>query len=74
MASTVFNGIEVEYDEKCVKSYKWQKRVAKGDPFALETLLLGKDEEVADQLGDDVDVMTELIQAITEDIGGKAKN
>ena len=66
-----FRGVEVEYDEKCLNSYTWQKRVAKNDPAAIERLLLGKDEEVAEQLGDDMDTMTELLRAITEDVQAK---
>lgn len=67
-----FRGVEVEYDEKCPKSYIWQKKLAKSDPAAIEQLLLGRDEEVAEKLGDDMDAMAELLQAITEDV--KAKN
>lgn len=72
-----FNGAIVEYDEWCLQSWKWQKAIAVGTDAkrieAIETLLRGKDEEVADQIGDDMETMGELIAAIVED-SAKAKN
>ena len=77
MRKIEFNGVAVEYDERCLRSWKWQKAIAVGTDAkrieAIETLLLGKDEEVADKIGDDMEVMGELIAAIVED-NGKAKN
>ena len=68
MRTIEFRGITVEYDEKCIRSWKWNKALACGDDkrgtAAIERLLLGKDEEVADALGDDIDVMGELIGEI----------
>lgn len=77
MRTIEFKGITVEYDETVSKSWKWQKAVASKDEAktvaAIERLFLGKDEEIADQLGDDINVMGELLAAITQDMA-TAKN
>lgn len=77
MRTIEFKGVKVEYDETCVKSWKWQKAVNSGDGAkgveAINRLLMGKDEEVAEQLGDDFDTMTELLGAIVTEIN-EAKN
>ena len=71
MRTIEFRGVTVEYDEKCIKSWKWQKALASGDDArgvaAIERLLLGKDEEIADALGDDIDVLGELIGEIVNE-------
>ena len=68
MRTIEFHGVTVEYDEKCINSWKWQKALASGNDAkgvaAIERLLLGKDEEVADAVGDDMDTMSELIGEI----------
>lgn len=68
MRTIEFHGVNVEYDETCINSWKWNKALASGDDkrgtAAIERLLLGKDEEVADALGDDINVMGELIGEI----------
>lgn len=63
MATIEFRGTDVEYDEKCAKSYKWQKLISRNDITAIEMLFFGHDEEVADTFGDDSDVMQELVLA-----------
>ena len=77
MRTIVFNGVTVEYDEKLVHSWKWQKKLAMNNGvagmLAVEDLLLGKDEEVADAIGDDVETMGKLVAAIMDE-NGKAKN
>lgn len=77
MRKIKFNGVAVEYDERCLRSWKWQKELAVGTDVkrfeAIEALLLGKDVEVAEQIGDDMEAMGELIAAIVED-NDKAKN
>ena len=77
MKTIAFKGVKIEYDEKLIHSWKWQKKLAKGDGMAgmlaVEELLLGKDEEVADAIGDDIETMGELVAAIMEE-NGKAKN
>ena len=86
MRTIEFNGIEVTYDERCTKSWKWQKAVASQDPArsirAVESLLCGRDEEYADMLcGNEdpeapdtaADVMSELIAACIADLN-EAKN
>lgn len=69
MQTIEFRGVTVAYDETCTKSWKWQKAIASGDDAkivsAIERLFCGKDEEVADRLGDDIEVMGELIGEIT---------
>lgn len=86
MRQIEFQGVEIEYDERCTKSWKWQKAVASGDParslHAVEQLLCGRDEEYADMLcGNDdpeapdtsAEVMQELIAACIADLDA-AKN
>lgn len=67
MATIEFRGVTVEYDDKCPKSYKWQKLINRNDISAIEQLFLGHDEEVADMFGDDSDTMQELVLACIED-------
>ena len=74
MASIEFRGKTVEYDEKCPKSYRWQKMVTRSDMRAIEDLFLGKDEEVAQLFGDDADVMQELVLTIIQDSSQQSKN
>jgi len=78
MRTIEYKGVEVTYDERCTKSWKWQKAVASGDPArsirAIEQLLAGRDEEYAEALGDDGDAMLGLLTAVMEDMGGAAKN
>lgn len=86
MRTIEFRGIQVEYDERCVMSYKWQKAMNSSDSArsmrAIEQLLCGRDEEYADLLcggsADDLDTsmeaMTELLAAVVEDMGRTAKN
>ena len=77
MKTIEFRGVEVEYDETCVKGWKWQKAIASGDTgksiAAIERLFCGKDEEVADKIGDDFETFTDLVAAIIDDIN-KGKN
>ena len=77
MRTIEFKGVKVDYDETCIRSWKWQKAVNSGDPArsvaAIERLFAGKDEDIADALGDDIEVMGELLAAITAD-NTKAKN
>lgn len=67
MATIEFRGTTVEYDEKCPKSYKWQKLINRNDISAIEKLFLGRDEEVAEMFDDDSDTMQELVLACIED-------
>ena len=84
MRTIEFKGIEVEYDEKCLLSWKWQKAVASGDQSravrAMEKLLCGRDEEYADALcGNDdpeapdtsAEAMQELVAACLSDANAK---
>ena len=81
-----FDGIKVQYDERCILSWKWQKAINSGIPArsvkAVEQLFAGRDEEYAEalstsedpELDDAAEKMSELIAAVTEDMGRKAKN
>lgn len=77
MRKIKFRGMEFEYNERCTKSYKWQKKVASGDTSrgiaAIEELFDGRDEEYADMMGDDADAMQDLIAAVVAD-SNEAKN
>lgn len=86
MRTIEFHGIEVTYDERCSKSWKWQKAVASQDPArsikAIEKLLCGRDEEYADMLCENADpeapdtaadLMQELVAACVADLNA-AKN
>lgn len=78
MRTIEYNGVEVEYDERRTKSYKWQKDVMSGDMSrgmrAIEQLLCGRDEEYAEMLGDSADEMQKLIAACMADMGSAEKN
>lgn len=84
MRTIEFEGAEFEYDERCVKSWKWQKAINSNDSTrvmgAVERLLCGRDEEYADILcgnedPDDLDTsfdkLCELAKACTQEAGGK---
>lgn len=57
MRTIEFQGISVEYDERCIKSYRWQKAMNSGDPErstkAVSRLFAGKDEFYACALSSD---------------------
>lgn len=88
MRTIEFKGHEFEYDETCTKSWKWQRAVASGDVArsvgAIDRLLCGRSDEYADvlsgneggsdELDESMDDMTELVQAIMEQLGGTSKN
>lgn len=79
MKTIVFRGIEVEYNERLLKSWKFQRRFAAAEGaeqvfMTADELLLGKSDEIAEQLGDDIEVMGELLTAIGSKMAGEAKN
>ena len=84
MRTIEFKGVTIEYDERVLKSWKWQKAAASGDMArilgAMERLLCGRDEEYADLLcgnedPDDLDTaadaMQGLVTAVLEDANAK---
>lgn len=84
MRTIEFEGAEFDYDERCVKSWKWQKALSSNDSTrvigAVERLFTGRDEEYADVLcgNDDPDgldtsfeKLTELAMACIQEAGGK---
>jgi len=87
MRTVEFKGHEFTYDERCMKSYKWQKAMNSGDAErssrAIARLFAGRDEEYADVLSENddpdeldsaMDAMAELLGAVLEDMGQSAKN
>lgn len=78
MASIKFLGKTVEYNENALKSWKLQRKIAGGKPAdmfdAIDVLLGGDADAVAEEFGDDINVMGQLVSAIIEQAGGDAKN
>ncbi len=80
MKKIKFQGHEIEYDERKPRSWKFQRLVASANENpnaafeAIDSLLLGRADEISELLGDDVDVMGELATAIINECGGTAKN
>lgn len=68
MRTIEFEGHMIEYDERCIKSYKWQKALNSGDnvrsTWAISRLFFGRDDEYADLLSSndtsDADDLEEL--------------
>ena len=62
-----FEGHAIKFDSTAVHSWKIQKKLTLGGAGAYEavdTILCGKSDDVAEMLGDDADKMTELLTAI----------
>ena len=79
MATIKFRDIEVEYNENILRSWKFQRMFASLEGpaqvfAAADAILDGKADDVAEQLGDDIETMGELLSAITAEIQGEAKN
>lgn len=75
-ATVEYNGNKIKYDKTAVRSYKVQRALAtpgQGMFDAVDRILLGKSEEVAETLGDDMQEMTALLTAIAE-LEADAKN
>lgn len=62
-----FEGVKVAYDPTVFKSWKFLKTLNRRETQfdALDLLLLGKSDEIAEQLGDSFDSMTKLLTMIT---------
>lgn len=76
MHTISFEGHDISYDAKALKSWKVQKKLARGgaDTYdAVDIILCGKSDEVAALLDDDADKMMELLTAIGS-ISSAAKN
>ena len=87
MRTIEYEGMEFEYDERCILSFKWQKAMNSNDGaknnLAIEQLFAGRDEEYADmlcengdpeQLDTALDAMAQLVKLCVEAMGRKAKN
>lgn len=71
-----YEGVKVEYDAQAIRSWPVQKKVAKGgyDAFeAIDMILCGKSDEVAEKFDNDTDRMAGLITAISS-LDPEAKN
>lgn len=72
MAATAmveFKGKKIKYDKSAIRSWKVQRALVQPGPGmyeAIDKILLGKADEVAEGLGDDVQEMTALLTAIAE--------
>lgn len=76
MHTITFEGHDITYDAKAVKSWKVQKKLARGgaDAYdAVDIILCGKSDAVAEMLGDDADKMTELLVMLGS-LSGESKN
>lgn len=60
-------GVKVAYDPAAFKSWRFMKSLSHRDTQfdAIDILLCGKSDEVAEKLGDSIDAMTSLLTAIT---------
>lgn len=75
-----YKDVKVTYDSSEVHSWKTQRALASGehDPYhlceAIDRVLCGKADEVADEIGGTIDAMVDLMSTISEREGGSAKN
>lgn len=79
MKTIKFQGHEIEYDERKLRSWKVQRMIAAngqaGGFEAVDLILCGKSDEIAETLfDDDANVMGDLLNAILDAEGGMAKN
>lgn len=79
MSTIEHKGTTVEYDPSVLTKWRWQRAVASGDMTrtfaAFDELLCGKSDEVAEQLGGEMEDMQDLILAImAESKDQQAKN
>lgn len=71
-----FNDINVEYDDSQLNKWSVQKQLTTidGQFSAMDKILCGKSDEIAEKLGDSMEEMTELLQRIVAINGNTAKN
>lgn len=71
-----FEGIKVEYDDSELSKWSTQKQLTSYDTQfqALDRILCGKSDAIAEKLGDSMETMMQLIQRIVEISGNIAKN
>lgn len=77
MKTLKFRDHEIEYSAEAVRGWSVQRRIARGgsDAFdAIDAILGGKADDVAELIGGSMDDMGELMQAIAEAEGADAKN
>ena len=81
MATITVDGIEFEYDENALRSYRVIRGITsyQKDPAgffdALDIIFAGKSVEYADALGGSLDDMSRLVTAVMETAAtGPAKN
>jgi hypothetical protein len=75
-----FEGHTIAYDAHAIKAWSVQRGIAEaatnpaGAFKAYDAILLGKADEVAEKLGDDIEVMGKLVERIAAVVGDEAKN
>lgn len=77
MVKTIeFDGEAVEYDDSQLNRWSVQKKLIDpaGQFEALDEILCGKSDEVAQRLGDSMERMTELLSRIVAINGNAGKN
>lgn len=78
MKTIKFQGHEIVYDERKLRSWKVQRMIASngaaGAFDAIDAVLCGRADEVAELLDDDIDLIGEMLNAILDAEGGMAKN
>lgn len=79
MPTIEFRGEEFEYDVKPLKSWKFQRALARMDEESkifesADAILCGRADEAAERLDDDIEAMGELLAAIAEKEGAQVKN
>lgn len=77
MTKTIdFEGLAVQYDDSQLNRWSVLKKLS--DPTksfgAIDLILCGRSDEVAEALGDDFGRMTKLLEAITAIEGNAGKN
>lgn len=77
MTKTIdFEGVKVKYDDAELNKWSTQKQLTtyEGQFPALDRILCGKSDEVAEKLGDSMEAMQQLLQRIVAISGNTGKN
>lgn len=71
-----FEGVEVEYDDSQLNKWSVMKQLVTvdGQFVAMDKILCGKSDAIAEALGDDITKMSELISHIGAANGNTGKN
>lgn len=78
MSKTInYEGVKVTYDDSAINKWSICKKLAFGGKEtldAIDTILCGKSDEVAEKLGDDISKMNDLLERIVTISGNAGKN